>query len=257
VLLRREDWHVSTTMVGRILTDLRRRGVLKEPRLTAVSARKRRPPRPYATRKPRDYDVEAPGDLIQLDTLDLRPLPGVVLKQFTARDFVSRWDTIEVYPSAASRNAAAFLHSLQKRPPFPVKALQVDGGSEVMALVESACESAGIRLFVLPPRSPKLNGRVERAQRTHTEEFWECYDGDLELPAVRQALRRWEHLYNTFRPHQALANLTPLEYLQQCHPADAPPSSVSHVPNEYTQLTINRPQADDADADGGRSLLSG
>ena len=29
------------------------------------------------------------------------------------------------------------------------------------------------RVFVLPPRSPKLNGAVEPAQRTHTEGLYE------------------------------------------------------------------------------------
>ena len=28
--------------------------------------------------------------------MDIRPLPGVVLKQFTARDEVSRWDVLVV-----------------------------------------------------------------------------------------------------------------------------------------------------------------
>jgi transposase InsO family protein len=45
-----------------------------------------------------------------------------------------------------------------------------------MAEFEAACQAKGIPLFVLPPRSPKLNGCVERAQRTHTEEFWEVVD---------------------------------------------------------------------------------
>ena len=31
VLLRREDWQVSTSMLGRILTSLKIRGVLREP----------------------------------------------------------------------------------------------------------------------------------------------------------------------------------------------------------------------------------
>jgi hypothetical protein len=34
--------------------------------------------------------------------------------------------------------------------PFPVKAIQVDGGAEFMAEFESACEKKGLRLFVLP-----------------------------------------------------------------------------------------------------------
>ena len=59
------------------------------------------------------------------------------------------------------------------RIPFPVRALQVDGGSEFYADFEAACQRKEIPLFVLPPKSPKLNGHVERANRTHTEEFYE------------------------------------------------------------------------------------
>jgi len=36
---------------------------------------------------------------------------------------------------------------------------------------------------VLPPRSPKLNAHVERAQRTYKEEFYAWYDGALDLRA--------------------------------------------------------------------------
>jgi len=52
-----------------------------------------------------------------------------------------------------------------------VKAIQVDGGSEFKADFEAACQARGIRLCVLPPRSPKLNGCVERGNRTHREEL--------------------------------------------------------------------------------------
>ena len=33
--------------------------------------------RPYAIRKPKQYAVSRPGDLVEVDTLDVRPLPGV------------------------------------------------------------------------------------------------------------------------------------------------------------------------------------
>lgn len=222
VLLRRQGFRVSVSMVGRVLTQLKRRGLLREPPRRTVSARKRRPKRPYALRKPREYEVRFPGDLVQVDTLDLRPLPGVVLKQFTARDIVSRWDVVEVYSAATATAGAQFLQAMRARFPFPVKAVQVDGGSEFMSHFEQQCRADGLRQFLLPPRSPKLNGHVERAQRTHTEEFWECYDGDLDIASARRALRHWERLYNTFRPHQALRGLTPQEYLAKCHPEMAP-----------------------------------
>jgi len=35
--------------------------------------------------------------------------------------------------------------------PFPVRALQVDGGSEFEAIFEEECQKRGIKLFVLPP----------------------------------------------------------------------------------------------------------
>src|SRR3990170_3416259 len=239
ILLRRAGWQVSTSMVGRIISSLKGRGVLLEPPRRAVSARKRRPKRPHAIRKPKEYTVNAPGNLVQLDTLDLRPLPGVVLKQFTARDMVSRWDVVEVYSVATARTASNFLDALKERSPYPVRAIQVDGGSEFMGEFEIACRGSDLQLFVLPPRSPKLNGHVERAQRTHTEEFWERYEGELDLPTVRPALRHWERLYNTFRPHQALAQRTPAEYLTQCHPEMAPkPLSVSYVVDEYIVFAL-------------------
>ena len=218
LILAREGWQISVSTVGRILGVLKKRGVLKEPPRTGVSAHRRVRPRPYGVRKPREYQAKEPGDIVQVDTLDIRPLPGVALKHFTARDVVSRWDVVEVHTRATSSLAAQFLDSVQRRLPFPLKAVQVDGGSEFQAHFESACQERGIRLFVLPPRSPKLNGHVERAQRTHTEEFYELYDGELDIEPLNHALLHWEHVYNTIRPHHSLDGLTPAEYLVKCHP---------------------------------------
>ena len=218
VLLGREGWKVSVSMVGRILTSLRQRGVLRAPLLFRVKRRRGTAGRPWALRKPSDYAAEQPGDLVQLDTMDLRPSPGVVLKQFTARDVVSRWDVIEVHRRATSTAAALFLQTLVRRLPFPLRALQVDGGSEFAAVFEQACRQRGVRLFVLPPRSPKLNGRVERANRTHTEEFYEITPCSLPIPQLNQELLDWERTYNTVRPHQALGYLTPQQFLAQSQP---------------------------------------
>jgi transposase InsO family protein len=143
------------------------------------------------------------------DTLDLRPLPGVILKHFTARDTVSRWDVLEIAGRATAVTASRFLDSLQKRAPFPVRAIQVDGGSEFQAEFERECKKRGILLFVLPPRSPKLNGRVERAHRTHREGFYEVADLGWTVAEVRPHLLAWERIYNTVRPHQALGYKTP------------------------------------------------
>lgn len=213
VLLRRRDWQVSTSMVGRILSQLKARGVLREPPRTGISTRKRLLRRPYAVRKPKGYQVKEPGDLVEVDTLEVRPRAGVVLKHFTARDVVSRWDVLEVHTRATATTAAGFLETIQDRMPFPVRAIQVDGGSEFQAAFEMECHRRGILLFVLPPRSPKLNGSVERAQRTHTEEFYEVTEFSLQTAPLNRELRGWEQTYNTVRPHQALGYLTPQQFI--------------------------------------------
>jgi putative transposase len=133
------------------------------------STKKRRPSRKYAIRKPRDYRVEQPGDLMQEDTLDVHPLDAAAVKHFTARDFISRWDVLEAHQRATAKTATEFLDTLLARMPFAVKAIQVDGGNEYRAEFEDACQRLGLKLFALPLHSQKLNGRVERAHRTHLE----------------------------------------------------------------------------------------
>jgi transposase InsO family protein len=162
ILLRRDGLTSSASTVGRILNRLKQQGVLKEPLPNHISARKRQRQRPYAVRKPKEYQSKEPGDIVEV----------------------------------------------------PIKAIQVDGGSEFQDAFERECQRRGIRLFILPPRSPKLNGHVERAQRTHTEEFYEVTDANFNTPELNQALLKWENVYNTIRPYQALGYFTPQEFLK-------------------------------------------
>ena len=88
-----------------------------------------------------------------------------------------------------------------------------------------------VRVPLSPPilsRSPKLDVHVERAQRTHTGEFYHLCDGDLEFEPLIQALLAWEGVYNTLCPHHLLGGLTPAEYLHHYHP-DLLATAVSHM----------------------------
>jgi putative transposase len=216
VLLRDQSWDVSTSMVGRILKQLKASGRLVEAPGADPWIPRRAFRRPYGVRKPKEYLADSPGAIVQVDTAHVSLYCGFRFRHFTACDVFTRWQVLEAHGRATAHAAAGFLDTIIERMPFPVKAIQVDGGSEFMAEFEDACRDRGIRLFVLPPRSPKLNGHVERAQRTHKEEFYYRLTSTTNLTQVNKLLRRWEDIYNTYRPHQALGQITPLAFHQKC-----------------------------------------
>ncbi len=214
-LVWKKGYQISVSSVGRTIGRLKERGVLREPIPNFISSKKRYLKRAWGIRKPETFHSHIPGDLVQVDTMDIRPIPGVVRKQFTARDIVSKWDTLHVFGHATALLAAKFLDMLTESTPFSIRAIQIDGGSEFKGAFEEACKQRGIILYVLPPRSPKLNGCVERSNRTHTEEFYEINDFSFDIIVLNEELHGWEVTYNTVRPNQAIGYLTPLEYITQ------------------------------------------
>ena len=94
-------------------------------------------------------------DLVELETLDVRLIPGVVLKHYTARDLVSRWDVLGVYTRATATTASAFLDQLLQRMPFTVRAIQVDSRSLRASLVKSLAIRTNVgTIYSLPYTTP-------------------------------------------------------------------------------------------------------
>lgn len=227
VLLRREGFTLSDSTVGRMLAHLVARGVVVPVPMARRRARGRRAKRPHAKRLPKGMKARDPGDLVQLDTLSVTPSGERTVKQFTAYDPVSRFTCAQAFRKATARNAESFLDKLVADLPFPLKAIQVDGGSEFMAEFEAACESRQISLYVLPPRTPQLNGGVERANGSWRYEFYACHDIEGHLDKLNPQIDNFANLYNTFRPHGALKGKTPEEYLRQITAKKSSPSHMS------------------------------
>lgn len=230
-LLQDEGFAVSEATVGRILRYLMDRGAIEPVRvLRRRHRRARQARRQYARRLPRgSRKPQRPGERIQIDTLHVCLAPGKWLKHFSACCPVSRWTVGDIYDRATSASAARFLEKVLAESPFPVESIQVDGGSEFMAAFEQACKRHGIRLWVLPPKSPKLNGTVERMQETWRGEFYEIYDLPDTITELRPYLQRFQDLYNTYRPHRSLQRAPPARYLQTLDPKIQLPPVVSKV----------------------------
>ncbi len=223
-VLRREGIRVSDATVGRAIRDLVRRGFMAPvSAFTAHSRRSRRSRRPHAVRIPRALRAERPGQAVQVDTLSASLRPGKTVKQFTAVDRVSRWCPAMAASNATAASAARFLDRLVSSAPFPIEAVQAGGGSEFMAEFEEACAAKGITLAVPPPKSPKMNGRVERLQATWRNEFHNVQDTASNVAELAPLIDEYLAFHSGWRPHDALDGMTPDEYLESRRIGETPP----------------------------------
>ena len=200
-----EGHAVSDATVGRILAHLVPLGravpapAFRRPTRAAAQGRRR-----WARRLRGALKAARPGEAVQVDTLSLSFPGGKGVKQFTAVDRLSRWTVAIASARATAASAARFLDKLVAELPFELTAIQIDGRSEFMAEFEAACDAKGIALHVLPPRSPELNGRVERLQGTWRYEFYAVYDPPRQIDRLNPLIDTFSHRYNTYRPHTPL-----------------------------------------------------
>lgn len=219
VLLARDHGiTLSESTVGRILSDLMQRGLVVRYAAATRIVRKRKFDR-HASRWAYDLRAKAPGEMIQVDHMSVNK-HNVHFKHFQAWDPISKYVHGEVYNTATSANAARFLDGLQQAMPFPIRSIQVDGGSEFMKDFEQACKDKAIPLYVLPPKRPQYNGGVERMNRTMRDDLYARKDLVAEnINGFRDAVSHATHTYNHYRPHQALDNLTPVQYVAKLQAA--------------------------------------
>ncbi|SAL58122.1 Integrase core domain protein [Caballeronia turbans] len=118
---------------------------------------------------PKRYSRPVPGDRVQMDTMKIAR--GVY--QYTAIDDCSRFRVLAVYPRRNARNTLLFLDRVIEEMPFPIQRIQTDRGGEFFAeSVQRRLMTECIKFRPIPPRSPHLNGKVERSQLTDLNEFW-------------------------------------------------------------------------------------
>jgi len=205
-LLAREGILVSVSTVGRVL---KRRGLIN---LKISKKRRKAALRPKA-RFPRGLRISQPGDMIQMDTKHIMLPGGKRFYQFTAIDVLGKRKVMRVYPSESSRNGAQFLEECLIGFPFPIKAVQTDNGSTFLKEFDKLCKEKGIPHYFIYPRTPKQNTYVEISQGADKREFYQQGNVCSLLPVMQRKIKEWEDIWNNVRPHEALGQLTPSEYL--------------------------------------------
>ncbi len=201
-----ERYHGFKTSCSSVYRTLKRNGIGPLPRNVGRRA--------IHTRR---YAKQVPGHHIQVDVkfLTLKKEDGRKIKryQYTAIDDATRVRALKIYRQHNQKNSIDFIDYVVDKFPFRIHTVRTDRGHEWQAQFHWHVEDKGIRHVYIKPRSPWLNGKVERSHRSDQEEFYQLltYTDDVDL---NKKLAQWEEFYNLNRPHGAHGGNTPYEALR-------------------------------------------
>ena len=173
--------------------------------------RKRSPWKRYHAPTPRPF-AEAPGALVQADTVHLAIQGKTALYVFTCIDVYSRWAYARVYTRANCRTASQFIKQAQVAAPFLFRCIQTDNGSEFST---HFTERIQIRHRHTRVRQSNDNAHIERFNRTLREE---CMDAlPVNLRVINQHLPYYLKHYVETRHHFGINLMKPAQLLEGVH----------------------------------------
>ena len=85
---------------------------------------------------------------------------------------------LKIFDSCNQTSAIRFVDEVLRRLPSRVLVIQTDNGAEFQSRFHWHLESQDIRHVYIRPRTPHLNGKVERSHRVDQQEFYQLLDKD-------------------------------------------------------------------------------
>ena len=127
-------------------------------------------------------------------------------------DFNRECLAIEIDTSITGKRLIRVFERLRLERGLP-DVLRVDNGPEFLCGEFVAwAEAAGIIIQYIQPGKPNQNAFIERFNRTYREEVLSLYLF-RNMKEVREITYWWRNDYNELRPHDALEDMTPMEFM--------------------------------------------
>jgi transposase len=186
--------------------------IIKRRNLTFKNKKKVRKRSILTSRVKRSPKETIPG-YIEMDTVHLWVL-GKKHYFVTALDVVTRFAWVSLVKSPSSKWSTHALKEFTKHNTHKVRVVQTDNGSEFLGSFHNHLEQEHVKHEFIYPRSPKVNGYIERFNRTLKEEFLAHHELDISDQEFQQKLTNYLTWYNTQRPHQSLNMKPPSQYMQ-------------------------------------------
>lgn len=154
------------------------------------------------------------GDMWHIDSIILN-FGGIRRAVITGIDDVSKIAYGRMYISDTSKYTGDFVQRLKFLTDGNISVIHTDNGSEFDGYFAQACKDLSIPRVYSRPHTPKDNPVNERFNRTIQEEWLDGAVFDPQnLTEANTSMTEWLVEYNTFRPHEALDQLTPAEYVE-------------------------------------------
>ena len=213
---------ISASTIGRIITDHQgffQRGISSSSKLYhnpnhGWAKRNRLRKGKWKQKRLRQKQAPKPNSFghIEMDTL-VRFVDGMKVYLITAIDVKLKFAFAQAYTSLNSRNALDCFKKLEFVYPFPIHTVQTDNGLEFLKEFDNYLKKRKIKHLFTYPRCPKINGVVERFNRTLREYFLEPNLHLIHQPKLfHRQLMDYLLFFNTIRPHQSLGQRSPLGY---------------------------------------------
>jgi len=149
--------------------------------------------------------LPVPGRSVQLDVKFVPRLGRARQRfcQFTAINEATRFRVLRIYEHNNIKTAMDFLKEVREHFPFIIQEIQTDNDSSFGPQFTWHLSDLKISHRHIPPGCPQANGKVERSNKTDSEEFYRgrSFKNKRDL---RRKIKRWETQYNEGRPHLAL-----------------------------------------------------
>jgi len=154
------------------------------------------------------------GALWHIDCIILY-FDGIRRAIVTGIDDVSKIAYARMYNSNNSKNTKDFVERLMYLVEGNISVIHTDNGSEFDKYFAQTVTELNIPRIYSRPHTPKDNPINERFNRTIQYDWlhWTILDPE-NLEEVNKLMTEWLIEYNTFRPHETLEQLTPLEYVE-------------------------------------------
>jgi hypothetical protein len=144
---------------------------------------------------------------IQMDTV-VRFVDGIKVYLYSAISVSTKFAFSYHYKSLTSTNMVDFFKKVQQVFPFTITTIQTDNGLEFLGAFEKYLQTIHIAHVFIYPRCCKVNGVVERYQRSLQEEFFDNHlefvydpillnDKLMEYLLFYNTLGSWRHSRNT------------------------------------------------------------